>query len=94
MAATVRKAQNLEKARDFEAAAKAYQDAGLYDDAGRVRQSHLEKDAALVNIGQVGDTVLQDSVMIQDTAATPVCQGCGAEVQAGWNICPHCQATL
>ena len=61
-------AANLEKARDWEGAAQAYQKAGLFDEAGRVRETHLEKDdSTVVNIERVGDTVLHDSVMMGET---------------------------
>jgi hypothetical protein len=87
-------AKNLEKARDFEAAAKMYQKAGMYEDAGRVRQAHLEKeDQAMVQIGQVGNTVLNDSVMIAES--TPkTCASCGNVSEPSWKICPHCSNPL
>lgn len=96
-------ARNLEKARDFDAAAKMYQKAGMYEDAGRVRQAHLEKEEqAMVQIGQVGNKVLNDSVMVNDgsttaspptstTANTRPCDVCQNTVEIGWNVCPHCQ---
>lgn len=59
------KARNLESARDFQAAALAYQDAGMYSDAGRIREQYLEKQGSqIVNIERIGDTVLNDSVMM------------------------------
>jgi hypothetical protein len=95
-------AKNLEKARDFDAAANMYQKAGMFDDAGRVRQAHLEKEEAMVQIGQVGNKVLNDSVMVTDntavtasaaatTAETNICEMCQNTVEVGWNVCPHCQ---
>ena len=61
-------AANLEKARDWEGAAQAYQKAGQFEQAGRVRETHLEKDdSTVVNIERVGDTVLHDSVMMGET---------------------------
>ena len=93
-------ARNLEKARDFDAAAKMYQKAGMYEDAGRVRQAHLEKEEqAMVQIGQVGNKVLNDSVMVGDSSAPAatataninICEMCQNVVETGWNVCPHCQ---
>ena len=62
------KAQNLEIARDWQGAAKAYQEAGLYAEAGRIREEHLEKDKdkVVLNIDRIGDTVLNDSVMMNE----------------------------
>jgi len=63
----VNRAQKLEIARDWEGAAQAYQQAGLYEEAGRIREAYLEeKDGVVLNIDRVGDTILQDSVMVQD----------------------------
>ena len=90
-------AKNLEKARDFEAAAKMYQKAGMYEDAGRVRQAHLEKEEqAMVQIGQVGNTVLNDSVMINDgaPAGPSTCWACQSRVEESWAVCPNCEAAL
>lgn len=93
-------ARNLEKARDFDAAATMYQKAGMYEDAGRVRQAHLEKEEqAMVQIGQVGNKVLNDSVMVGDSSAPAatataninICEMCQNVVETGWNVCPHCQ---
>jgi len=94
-------AKNLERARDFDAAATMYQKAGMYEDAGRVRQAHLEKEEqAAVQIGQVGNKVLNDSVMVNDGTAPAhvpaatnanVCVMCQNTIEAGWNVCPHCQ---
>ena len=51
----------------WEGAAQAYQMAGLYEEAGRIREAYLEeKDGVVLNIDRVGDTILQDSVMVQD----------------------------
>ena len=62
----LRKAQNLELARDWEGAAQAYQKAGLYHEAGRIRQQYMEKDESqVVNIGQLGD-INHDSVVMKD----------------------------
>ena len=91
----LQQAQNMEKARDFEAAAEMYQKAGSYEDAGRVRQAHLEKEQAMVKIGQVGNTVLNDSVMVNnETPEETTCWVCQKPIQQGWSVCPHCQASL
>ena len=91
----LQQARNLEKARDFEAAAEMYQKAGSYEDAGRVRQAHLEKEQAMVKIGQVGNTVLNDSVMVNnETPEETTCWVCQKPIQQGWSVCPHCQASL
>ena len=92
-----KQAQNLEKARDFDAAAKLYQKAGMYEDAGRVRQAHLEKEEqAMVQIGQVGNTVLNDSVMINDgaPAGPKTCWACQNTIEDTWAVCPNCEASL
>jgi len=89
-------AKNLEKARDFDAAANMYQKAGMFDDAGRVRQAHLEKEQAMVQIGQVGNTVLNDSVMINDgaPAGPKTCWACQNTIEETWAVCPNCEASL
>ena len=87
------KARNLEKARDFEGAAKAYQDAGMYEEAGRIRQEFLEDSQPVVQIGQLGDTVLNDSVMMTSESGLR-CPSCGASVEENWKICPHCSSAL
>ena len=72
-----------------------YQKAGSYEDAGRVRQAHLEKEQAMVKIGQVGNTVLNDSVMVNNEAQEETtCWVCQKPIQQGWSVCPHCQASL
>ena len=59
-------AKNLELARNWEGAAKAYEKAGSYTEAGRIRQEYLEQKQPIVQIGQVKNTVLNDSVMITE----------------------------
>ena len=88
-----RKARNLELARNWEDAAKAYEKAGMYSEAGRVRQENLEQNQPMVQIGQVGNTVLNDSVMISENSQK-MCPNCGQPVEANWNICPHCSSQL
>ena len=87
-------ARNLELARDFEAAANRYQEAGLFAEAGRVRKEHLEKDKPVVQIGQIGDSVVKDSVIMGDSLKPPTCQGCGIEIQPEWKFCPSCKSPL
>ena len=62
----IQDARNLELARNWEEAAKAYEKAGMYAEAGRIRKEHLEDKQPIVKIGKVGDTILHDSVMISD----------------------------
>lgn len=88
-----RKAKNLELARNWEDAAMAYEKAGMYSEAGRVRQENLEQSQPMVQIGQVGNTVLNDSVMITD-GNQRTCPNCSQPVEAEWNICPHCSNQL
>ena len=87
--------QDLERARDFEAAADEYQRLGMYAEAGRVRAMHLEKEQPLVSIGNVGDTILNDSVMVSNEDSTQKkCPSCGKEVDRSFNICPYCKQNL
>ena len=89
------KAQNLELARDFEGAAEMYQKAGLYAEAGRVRQSHLEKDdKPMVQIGQVGNSVVKDSVVMGNSNQSTICPNCDATIQPDWKFCPKCNSPL
>lgn len=88
-------AKNLEMARDFKGAADMYQKAGLFAEAGRVRQSHLEKDdKPVVQIGQVGNSVVKDSVVMGSTNQSINCPNCGSEIQADWKFCPACNSPL
>ena len=86
-------ARNLELARNWEAAADAYQKAGMYEQAGKIRQEHLEQNQPVVQIGHVGNTVLNDSVMISDNSQL-TCKSCGSNVEPTWKICPHCSNPL
>ena len=86
-------AKNLELARNWEEAAKAYEKAGMFAEAGRIRQENLEQNQPVVQIGQVGNTVLNDSVMISDNSIK-TCGNCGAVVEPSWNICPNCTNQL
>ena len=88
-------AKNLEMARDFKGAADMYQKAGLFAEAGRVRQSHLEKDdKPVVQIGQVGNSVVKDSVVMGATNQPTNCPNCGSSIQADWKFCPSCNSPL
>ncbi len=89
----VAEAKNLELARNWEAAADAYQKAGMYEQAGKIRQEHLEQNQPVVQIGRVGNTVLNDSVMISDNSQL-TCKSCGSNVEPTWKICPHCSNPL
>ena len=86
-------AKTLELARNWEAAADAYQKAGMYEQAGNIRQEHLEQKQPVVQIGHVGNTVLNDSVMISDNSQL-TCKSCGSNVEPTWKICPHCSNPL
>ena len=86
-------ARNLELARDFEKAADMYQKAGMFAEAGRIRKTYLENDKPVVQIGQIGDSVVKDSVIIGDKTE-PICHNCGAETQANWKFCPTCNTPL
>ena len=68
----IQEARNLELARNWEEAAKAYEKAGMFAEAGRVRKEHLEDKQPIVKIGKVGDTILHDSVMISDESENDV----------------------
>jgi len=89
----IAEARNLELARNWEGAADAYQKAGMYEEAGRIRQEHLEQNQPVVQIGHVGNTVLNDSVIIAES--TPkTCNSCGNVSEPSWKICPHCSNPL
>ena len=88
-------AKDLEMARDFGGAAEMYQKAGLFAEAGRVRQSHLEKDETpMVQIGQVGNSVVKDSVVMDNTSQSNMCHNCGSSTQVGWKFCPKCNSQI
>ena len=89
----VAKAKNLEMARNWDEAARAYEKAGLYAEAGRIRQEHMEKNQPMVQIGQVGNTVLNDSVMIAE-GGKKSCTKCGNQCELEWSICPNCSNPL
>ena len=68
----MQEAQNLELARNWDEAAKAYEKAGMYAEAGRIRKEYLEDKQPLVNIGKLGDTILNDSVMISEDSENKI----------------------
>ena len=87
-------ANNLELARDFEKAAELYQKAGLFAEAGRIRQTYLENDKPVVQIGQIGDSVVKDSVIMGQQNQPKVCRNCNLEIQPEWKFCPSCNIPL
>ena len=87
------KAKNFELARNWEGAAEMYESAGMYAEAGRIRQEHLEQNQPVVQIGHVGNTVLNDSVMIAEST-NRTCVNCGNTAESSWKICPHCSNPL
>ena len=87
-------ANNLELARDFEKAAELYQKAGLFAEAGRIRKTYLENDKPVVQIGQIGDSVVKDSVIMGKQNQPQTCRNCGAETQPEWKFCPSCNIPL
>ena len=86
-------AKNLELARDFSKAAEMYQKAGLFAEAGRIRQTYLENDKPVVQIGQIGDSVVKDSVIMGDQKSN-LCPDCGIVTQPEWKFCPSCNISL
>ncbi len=86
-------AKNLELARDFHRAAEMYQKAGLFAEAGRIRQTYLEKDQPMVQIGQIGDSVVKDSVIMADKQSN-MCPSCSSATQPEWKFCPSCNSPL
>ena len=86
-------AKNLELARDFAKAAELYQRAGLFAEAGRIRQTYLENDKPMVQIGQVGDSVIKDSVIMGDKQSSQ-CPSCGDAIEPDWKFCPSCNSPL
>ena len=87
-------ANNLELARDFEKAAEMYQKAGLFAEAGRIRQTYLENDKPVVQIGQIGDSVVKDSVIMGQQNQPQICRNCNVEIQPDWKFCPSCNIPL
>ena len=67
--------------------------AGLFAEAGRIRQTYLENDKPMVQIGQIGDSVVKDSVIMGEQKSQ-LCPGCGVVIQPEWNFCPSCNSPL
>lgn len=86
-------AKNLELARDFPKAAEMYQKAGLFAEAGRIRQTYLENEKPMVQIGQIGDSVVKDSVIMGEKGSNH-CPSCGDAIQPEWKFCPSCNSPL
>ena len=90
-----KQAKNLELARDFEGAAKLYQKAGLFGEAGRIRKEYLEKnESPMVQIGHVGDSIVRDSVVMNEPHSTGICKSCGLQIQPDWKFCPGCNSSI
>ena len=109
-------AQQREMARDYDGAVREYEAAEEFSEAGRVRalmQSMGQSNQAApvqVNIGQVGNSVVQDSVVManQQPSSQPVaapqqvappvsnnvCPHCNAAITPGWQYCPSCNNPL
>jgi len=109
-------AQQREMARDYEGAIREYEAAEEFSEAGRVRslmQNMGQSNQAApvqVNIGQVGSSVVQDSVVManQQPSGQPVaapqqvaapvsnnvCRHCNAAITPGWQYCPSCNNPL
>lgn len=105
-------AQQREMARDYDGAVREYEAAGEFSEAGRVRsliQNMGQSNQAApvqVNIGQVGNSVVQDSVVMANQQPSPqpvaapqqvaapvsnnVCRHCNAAITPGWQYCPSC----
>ena len=105
-------AQQREMARDYEGAIREYEAAEEFSEAGRVRslmQNIGQSNQAApvqVNIGQVGSSVVQDSVVMANQQPSPqpvaapqqvagpvsngVCRHCNAAITPGWQYCPSC----
>ncbi len=93
-------AQQRETARDYEAAIVEYEAAEEFAEAGRIRQlmqsqgtSSSSNAPVQVNIGHVGTSNVQDSVVMGDTvpAQASGCTSCGKPMDAAWAHCPFCQ---
>jgi len=104
-------AQQRELARDYDAAIREYEAAGEFSEAGRIRQLLNDQGRGTgsaaapvqVNIGQVGNSVVQDSVVMggqQPPASSTLppaptaCSQCNATIEPGWQFCPACNTPL
>jgi len=92
----LKRARQRELARDYEAAIREYEAAEEFSEAGRIRgmlqsQGKGSNSPVQVNIGQVGNSVIQDSVVMNDAPAVSInCVSCGQQLDAEWKHCPYC----
>ena len=97
MEAKINQARQLEKAKEYARAAKAYYDLGMFPEAARAGKLQMEIDpSTTVYIGSVGDTIIQDSVVMSDEerGRGSQCKRCGQSVQSDWSTCPFCTSPL
>ena len=97
MEAKINQARRLEKAKEYARAAKAYYDLGMFPEAARAGKLQMEIDpSTTVYIGSVGDTIIQDSVVMndQERGHGSQCKRCGQSVQSDWSTCPFCTSPL
>ena len=97
MEAKINQARQLEKAKEYARAAKAYYDLGMFPEAARAGKMQMEIDpSTTVYIGSVGDTIIQDSVVMndQERGHGSQCKRCGQSVQSDWSTCPFCTSPL
>jgi hypothetical protein len=97
MEARINQARQLEKAKEYAEAAKAYYDLGMFPEAARAGKMQMEIDpSTTVYIGSVGDTIIQDSVVMNDEEGgrESQCKRCGQGVQTDWSTCPFCTSPL
>ena len=97
MEAKINQARQLEKAKEYARAAKAYYDLGMFPEAARAGKLQMEIDpSTTVYIGSVGDSIIQDSVLMndQERGHGSQCKRCGQSVQADWSTCPFCTSPL
>ena len=97
MEAKINQARQLEKAKEYARAAKAYYDLGMFPEAARAGKLQMEIDpSTTVYIGSVGDTFIQDSVVMndQERGHGSQCKRCGQSVQSDWSTCPFCTSPL
>ena len=97
MEAKINQARQLEKAKEYARAAKAYYDLGMFPEAARAGKLQMEiAPSTTVYIGSVGDTIIQDSVVMndQERGHGSQCKRCGQSVQSDWSTCPFCTSPL
>lgn len=97
MEARINEARQLEQANEYAKAAKAYYDLGMFPEAARAGNLQMEIDpSTTVYIGSVGDTIIQDSVVMNPDGQghDSKCKRCGQGVQTDWSTCPFCTSPL